>query len=286
VRRLAVIVGLATALVAGPKHENQIAARHDAAAHLAALALPSGAVRSAREPAGDNGRLVGPFSEPATPNLVDAHAWWVLSESPASVLQYVEDHPPPGAQPSLARTISGGGKPSLTGVGFAWPALPGRLSGRSLLVEVVRLANGSTGLRADGQAVWITPRPASERIPAGARRLVLSTWRAGRRVQGPRTVTAAAPIRRVVRLLNGLPAEQPGAYSCPADFGSQIRLIFYGGAGPTPLAAAHVDPGGCGLVSLTIRGRSQPALAGGGLTLVRRLSHALGFKIDAGIPTR
>jgi hypothetical protein len=168
--------------------------------------------------------------------------------------------------------------------------LPGRLSTRSLLVEVVQLADGSTGLRADGEAVWITPRPASEHIPTGSRRLVVTALRSGRVIQGPRTVTSTGTIRRVVRLLNALPAWQPGAYSCPAERGPDIRLAFYPdrdrAAGSVPLAVAVVDPTGCAVVSLTIRGHSQQPLGGGGLTLVRRLSRVLGFRIDAGIPRR
>lgn len=283
--RLPLIVGLAVALIAGGGHHNQIAARHDAAAHLGALTLPADATRTDREPAGDHETLAGPFSKPATPNLVDDHGWWVLNETPASVLQFVKAHPPAGATQDLSEVTTVRRKPSTTGIGFAWPALPGRLSTRSLLVEVVQLADGSTGLRADSQVVWITPRPTSEHIPAGARRLVLGTWRAGRMIQGPLTVTSRPAIRRVVRLLNALPAWQPGAYSCPADFGSQLRLNLYPSPdGTVPLAVAQVDPSGCGVVLLSIRGHREPPLAGGGLTLVRRLSHILGVKIDTGKP--
>jgi hypothetical protein len=129
--------------------------------------------------------------------------------------------------------------------------------------------------------VWITPRPASERIPAGSRRLVLTTTRFGHIVQGPLTITSRGPIRRAVRLLNALPASQPGVFSCPADMGSQIRLTLYRGASGPPLAVAVVDPSGCGLVGLTIHGRRQSPLAGG-FTLARRLSHALGIRLDTG----
>jgi hypothetical protein len=74
----------------------------------------------------------------------------------------------------------------------------------------VRLADGATGLRADSQVVWITPRPASGRIPAGSRRLVLTTTRFGHVIQGPLTVRSFGAIHRVIRLLNALPAAQPG----------------------------------------------------------------------------
>jgi hypothetical protein len=153
---------------------------------------------------------------------------------------------------------------------------------RSLTVEVVRLADGSTGVRADSQVVWITPRPKSEHIPPGPRRLVVRTTRSGRLIQGPLTVTSPGAIRRAVSLLNALPADQPGVVACPADFGTLIRLAFYrGAASARPVAVAVIDPSGCGLVGLTIRGRGEPTL-GGGLTLAKRLSRVLGVKIDTG----
>jgi hypothetical protein len=94
-------------------------------------------------------------------------------------------------------------------------------------------------------------------------------------------VHSPGAIRRATRLLNALPAAQPGVTACPADRGSQIRLAFYGTAGHRPLAVAEVDPSGCGVVRLTIHGRPQPRLTGG-LTLAGRLSHALGVKVDTG----
>ncbi len=277
--------GSATPPAAKPiQPRNEIVAEIDAEAHLTALSLPADAVRSDREPAGDGGTLAHPLSgAPATPNVIDDHHWWVLTESPSSVLAYVQAHPPRGGRPGLGGGSAGGGRPSVTGIGFTWPAIPRRLSTRWLLIEAVRLADGSTGVRADSEVVWIKPPPASEHIPAGSRRLVLVTKRFGRLIQGPLTVTAPGAIHRVVRLLNALPAAQPGVFACPADSGSRIRLAFYGGAraGPRPLAVAVVDPDGCGLVTLTIRGHREPALAGGA-TLARRLIHALGVEVDTG----
>jgi hypothetical protein len=262
---------------------NEIIAKLDAELHLSHVALPAGAARSEREPAGDGGELANPFSRPDTPNLVDYHDWWVvLGQSPAAVVQYVQDHPPRGSRPGLSGSSSGPGKPTLTAVGFEWPDEGGRLRTRSLTVEVVQLADGSAGVRADGQAVWIEPRPKSEHIPPGSRRLVVSTTRSGRLIQGPLTVRSPGAIRRAVRLLNALPADQPGVSSCPADFGTLIRLAFYqGAASALPLALAVIDPSGCGLVGLTIRGHTEPTLEGG-FTLARRLSRVLGVKLDTG----
>lgn len=297
--RLALILAVAATLVAGSgvargrstarpiDTRNEIIAQLDAKVLLGRLSLPAGAAGSEREPVGDGGALAFPFSPPpATPDVVDYHQWWVvLGESPAAVLRYVQDHPPAGGRLQLASSFSLRGQPPISGVEFGWPAEPRRLSTRTLLVEAVSLADGSTGVRADSQVVWIKARPASERIPAGSRRLVLTTTRFGRLIQGPLTVRSLPAIRRAVRLLNALPAAQPGVVACPADYGSQIRLALYSAVGARPLAVANVDPSGCGVVRLTIRARSQPPLAGGGVALVRRLGRALGVKVDTGIPT-
>jgi hypothetical protein len=295
--RFAAIVGVAMALVAPGgvaggdsgarpiEPRNEIIAKLDADAHLSGVSLPASAARSEGEPAGDGGALAFPFSvPPATPNVVAYHQWWVvLGESPAAVLQYVKAHPPNGGRFALAGSFGLHGHPPLNGIEFGWPAKPGRLSTRWLGIEAVQLQDGSTGVRADSQVVWITVRPKSERIPPGSRRLVLTTTRSGKLIQGPLTVTSPGAIRRSVRLLNALPADQPGVFACPADFGSLIRLAFYRAASGVdrPLAMAVVDPSGCGVVRLTIRGRREPPL-GGGLTLARRLSRVLGVKIDTG----
>jgi hypothetical protein len=299
VARFALVLALATTLAAGSgvaggrsvarpiAPRNEIIAKLDAEAHLSDLSLPAGAARSEGEPAGDGGTLAYPFSGPAdTPNVVTYHRWWAVpGESPTALLQYVQNHPPQGGQPGFAGSNSGPGKPTVTAIGFSWPSEPGRLGTRTLVIDAVQLADGSAGVRADSQVVWIEPRPKSERIPAGARRLVLTTTRSRRLVQGPLTVRSPGAIHRVVRLLNALPALQPGVSSCPADLGSQIRLSFYDGTKAQPLAVAVADPGGCGVVTLTIRGHPQQPLTAG-LTLPGRLSRALGVKVDTGILSR
>jgi hypothetical protein len=268
---------------------NQGVAEADAASLLASLNLPASAVRQAGEPAGDRGTLGQPASLAATPNLVDDPAWWVVPETTQQVLTYVDGHPPAGGTPSLSGQGMSSGKPTVTYTGFAWPSVPGQLGLRSLDVAIVQLQDGSTGVRADGEAVWITPRPQSERIPATARRIVVTNYRGRTVVQGPITVTSRATVAKIVSVLNRLPAWQPGVYACPADFGWRIRLAFYRTAatpgaatsGAAPLAVASIDPNGCGLVQLALAGRRQPPLSDG-YTAAKRLSGALHVKLDTG----
>lgn len=266
---------------------NKGVAEADAASLLTTLNLPTSAVRQTGEPAGDDGALGQPASLPATRNLVDDPAWWVVPETTQQILAYVDGHPPAGGTASLSGQGMSSGKSTVTDAGFSLPSVPGELGLRSLVVAIVQLQDGSTGVRADGEAVWITPRPSSERIPATARRVVVTNSRGDTLVQGPFTVTSRATVAKLVSMMNRLPAWQPGVYSCPADFGWRIRLAFYRTAATSsaaPLAVASVDPNGCGLVQLALAGRRQPPLSDG-YTAATRLSAALHFKLDTG-PTR
>jgi hypothetical protein len=264
---------------------NQRAAAADAASLLARLNLPTSAVRQAGEPAGDDGTLGQPTSRTGSGNQVDVPAWWVVPETPQQVLAYIDDHPPAGGTRDLSGQSTSSGEPTVTATGFGWPSVPGRLGLRWLVVAIVPLQDGSTGVRADAEVVWIQTRPHSERIPATARRVVVTNSRGSTLVQGPITITARATVARIVSLLNRLPAWQPGAYACPADFGWHIRVAFY--ADPdrvgSPIAVATIDPTGCGVVRLTLAGRAQPALADGS-TATKRLSALLHVKLDSGIP--
>ncbi|HEY7934289.1 MAG TPA: hypothetical protein VID48_10750 [Solirubrobacteraceae bacterium] len=165
---------------------------------------------------------------------------------------------------------------------------------RWLIVTVVQLPDGSTGLRMDAQVVWVTPRPASERIPSGTHTLLVSVGGvipANNPKQRPLTVSSSKKINGIVGLLNVLPAAQPGVFSCPVDFGVRVRLAFYARRGVAPLAIAIVDPDGCGGVSLTIGGQPQPPLGSkahpGSSTpsrtsLVQQIDHLLGVKLKIG----
>ena len=77
---------------AGSAAANEAAARSDASSLLAQVPLEPGATPSADEPAGDGGLLSHAAGGPATPNLVDEHAWWVVPGGRAQALAYVNAH--------------------------------------------------------------------------------------------------------------------------------------------------------------------------------------------------
>jgi len=271
---------------------NQAAAHANAVALLDEVSLPAGATESSSEPAGDGGLLAhAGAGGPDTPNVVEAHAWWTVPGSRPEVMAYVRGHPPNGS--ALISLGSGGSRGSTTfeSVTFAWPAVAGVLSTRWLVLTATQLPHGSTGLRVDSQVVWVTPRPASERIPAGARHLrvsVTSSLKGNLAPQRPFSVASAQRIERVVALLNSLPAAQPGVMSCPDDPGIRVRLAFNQPDTASPSAVATIDPYGCGGVQLTIGGRPQAPLGSEALpgtsttrepSLILRIDRVLGVKL-------
>ena len=254
----AVAAGALTASAGtSPVAAHQAAARADAAALLARLKLPAGARSSRTEPSGAGAALAAAAQRPVTPNLVDKHGFWVVPGRPAAVLAFIARHAPAGAK--LVGTESGSADHGLLVDSYGWPARAHVLSTRQLVVGVVSVGR-STALRADALDVWMTPRPASERIPRKVDKLEVTVVNGRRTAQVPLIFTASRQVGHVRALIDGLPAAQPGASSCPADFAIRVRLAFYAAGGTRPLAVARVDPDGCQGVQLAIGSEPQPPL--------------------------
>lgn len=243
---------------------NQAAAQSDASSLLAKLSLPSDVTPSSTEPAGDGGALANPGVSEATPNLVDDHAWWVAPSLPGEILSYVDANPPVGSKPAGS---GGGSTQNGTAISFqvfGWPPVPNVLSTRWLVITVAALTDGQTGVRADSEDVWITPRPASEQVPPGVQAVNVTIQSLGGRRSLPQIVRSAAKVRRIIALADGLPAAQPGVESCPADFGPTVQLAFLSAPGAQTLANLNADSSGCGSVEFSVGGVSELGLADGG----------------------
>jgi hypothetical protein len=282
-----------SAAMPGTAASNASTAHADAESLLQTLSLPAGTTPSSTEPAGDRGWLAHPgLDAPASPNVVDVHAWWIVPGSRAEVLAYLTAYPPTGSTLGPSATAAADGVTTYESQTFAWPAVADVLTTRRLVVTVTQLPNGSIGLRADAQVIWVTPRPASEAIPRGARLLrvsVLSEIKVKLPPQRPFKVVSAKRIEGLVALLNALPGGQPGITNCPLDFGISVRLAFYARAAAKPSAVARIDPYGCGGVRLTIGGAPQPPLEGHSLpgagssqraSLILRIDRLLGIKLE------
>jgi hypothetical protein len=275
---------------AGPESES--GAQADAASLLAVLSLGPGSSESSSEPSGDDSLLARPGEDwAATPNGVDEHAWWLVALAPAEALAYLCGHLPPGtATASYGGGLKGPGMPENEVDAFAVSGIPG-----TLVIQLVRLPNGSTALRADGQVVWITPRPTSEKIPSGARMLRITVHdRHDRPSESeseplallerlPWMVTSVGRIEAIVALLNKLDVIQPGLRLCPFGRGGDVELTFYASPDSAPLAAADIATEGCGGVSLMLGGVPQPGLEGGS-GVVSQIGEVLGVNPAAGPP--
>jgi hypothetical protein len=257
-------------------------AQADVAALFNRLHVPPGAT-SGNRPDGTPSALASPPQLPNTPNLVTATRWWTTSQSPAAALGWVNAHPPTGTtQQSPMQTTGPHGVEERT-TSFTLPAIPGVVGTRELLVSTASLPGGRTVIRVDAEDIWLTPRPAAERIPAA--KYLIVTAKSPRYARPPRilpgmgvdptaspsagparlVVTDQATIGKIAEAVDGLPTMLPGTYSCPADTGGGITLTFESSASGPVVATVDAAATGCATVTVTTHGKKQPTLQGGGL---------------------
>jgi len=242
------------------------AAVRDAQRRLEGLRLPPGARRVSTAPSGSGDAPQSPAFEPATPNLIDLHAWWTVPGSPLEALAWIKKHPPSGSRLKFESSFEDHGVTTSWDIGFEWPPIKGVADERALLVTATAGAGNETALRVDAQAVWIVPRSSSERIPAASRFLDLSVGRLG---ESQRRLSVADPsfVKRIVASINDLPVFQPGEFSCPL-YPSRpvtVRLVFRVAPGGPALAEAEqqLPAGVCHAMRLKIRGDHEPPLEEG-----------------------
>lgn len=152
-------------------------------------------------------------------------------------------------------------------------------------MTVTALPGSATGVLAQAQSDWIVPRQPTERIPAFAHEVdVTSTPPGGRRLIYLQ-VTAPRTVRRLVALIDAMPVVQPGVVSCPSLTATGARVISLGfrrrAGGPLLAQASYFDhpgllapSGPCEPVQLSVGGRSDAPLIGG--YFVRQAQHVLG----------
>jgi hypothetical protein len=141
----------------------------------------------------------------------------------------------------------------------------GVLGQRWLVVEVVGLADGYAGVRADAQVIWLKSRPASERVPGDARVLTVTRGYPKHKPSLSFTTTNATKIQELSALLNGLQIVQPGAVNCPAMLvAPTVTFTFRAARNGPPLTQASMPTTGpdgqCPGIALKVRGRARPPL--------------------------
>ena len=241
---------------AGPPASPRQRAVADAARIMASFPQPPGAVRT-----GPIAALAQPGERPATPDLASLTQWWQVPGRPQGVLAWIRAHLPSG----YSQDGTGFGPGSWTDA-FALPAVPGVLTERELVVLAVR-DRGQTAIRVDAQVVWLSARSAAERVPADVTTITVTPVFGfnpnprARRLDHGFTVTDPAKVARIVAVVNGMSRFPDGSFSCPAEFGGQMRLAFGIRPGGPVAARLTAEYGGCGVVSVRIGGRAMPALS-------------------------
>ena len=223
---------------------------------MASFPRPPGAVRT-----GLIASLTESGERPATPDLASVIRWWRVPGRPQGVLAWIRAHLPSGFTPD--GTGRGNGSRIDT---FALPAVPGVLTQRELVV-LAAAYRGQTAIRVDAQVVWLPARPAAERVPRDAAVVTVTPVFGfnpnprARRLDRAFTVTDPAKVARIVAVVNGLTRFPDGSFSCPAEFGGQMRLTFGTRPGGPVVARLTAEYGGCGVVSVRIGGRDMAALS-------------------------
>jgi hypothetical protein len=277
-------VGVATASpsprTTAPRH----AALAEAQRLLADIALPRGVQRVSGEPAGDAHQLSVPLLGAWFAAEVDQRRFWTTPASPDQVLALFHSHVPAGAKLVIADSGGNG-----AGAGYALRREGPLLIGpEHLILSAVTLRNGLTGIRADAQVRYLSPRLPFQRIPSTARLVQITKQQADRKPRLSLVVTSQRKVRRLGQWVDALPFVRlrTGASSCPGFSGATATdtFTFRAKAGGPALARVSefadtpTSPSPCALTTLTIRGHHVGALLDGGV-LLRRASRLLGKRL-------
>ena len=261
---------------------NRQAAIVEAGRLLSAVVLPAGSTAVAHEPTGDNHQLATPLIGAFFAAEVDRHAFWTTSSSSATAVSLFQAHLPPGAK--LVDSTSGGGS---AGAAYAIGTTRRFVVGPvQIMLNAVTLSNGLTGIRADAQARYASPRRPSQRVPLSARLVQITKADVGAKPLMSLLVTQRHIVRRLARLVNALPfaGNHAGVFSCPSFGGPIDTFIFRATPAGPPLATVSepadtpIDPSPCAPTTLTVRGHRLNALLEGGI-LLKRAGRLLGVRL-------
>jgi len=141
-----------------------------------------------------------------------------------------------------------------------------------------------TALHPNAVVLRVAP-PASGRIPAGVREVLITRARHGRAPSLSIVVTSREKVSTIISMIDRLAAVKPGVFACPAIPVNPpvVTLRFRAKPGGPVLAQATqaVDPTAgapCQPMILSIRGRAQLSLAGG-VPFLRSLGRLIGVTL-------
>jgi hypothetical protein len=232
-------------------------AEADAAAILAAFAVPPGARKLPGPPTGQANQLKDIAGSPASPNWIDKTGFWQVKGDPRQVLAWTASHVGRSHTSSGVTTnLPVPGRPETVWErDYALPPVPAVEDSRELTVEVADAGNGQTAIRVDAQVTWLPARQPSEMVPAAATAVTLSVIPNGnlnKKPPRPVTITSPAAARRVTAMVNSLPVFPPGPRECGFTQGTELVLTFLAAPRGRVLATALVQTGYCEEVFFTV----------------------------------
>jgi hypothetical protein len=265
--------GRATAPIARAREgSNAAAASAYVRKVLRALPLPAGATQVSTDRS--TGHKLGSIpSRPMLSHFIDVDRFYTIAgdssagsttPAPEAVIQAIDASPPQGYTASgtgNAGNVNTG--PSLWFVSLTPDHLPAAIFQASVVYSAAATSGGGTALRVDSTAVPLTPRPNWERVPSGAHAVTITAVgpSGGQATRTLGTVTSAAKVKQVIRVIDSLPIVQPGTViGCPAilSTSTMLRLSFSATAGSTPLAVATET--GCDGITFTVGRRTGDPL--------------------------
>jgi hypothetical protein len=201
-------------------------------------------------------------------HVVARHEVFAVARPPAWVYRYILRH----LRAGLTSGDAGNSGPSDSFATWSPKPLPAGLENALLEVTVIAAGQGAL-VRADTQVMWYPPRSLAEYIDAAK----FSAVRLWSQLLNPRphtvhrVITSRAAIARLARSLNALHAGQGLTYTCLAS--DAVYWMTFVPAASSQRAITVAPDAACESVYVTVGGKRQPSLVGGGATvmLINRL---------------
>ena len=241
---------------------NRAAAHAEAHRLLERLPVPAGAVEVASSPAAGPWLARSGPGAPASTRLIDLHRYWRIAghSDAGSLIDAIGARGVRGFSRDGTGEFGVGGTTVVWSVEFQGEHRPAGVYEEGATFSASAARGGGVALRADAWTIWLLPRPAWERIPAGVTAVAVSVGTYdGKRSFPVATVTAPQDVRGLVSVVDSRTVEQFDVFSCPLIQAQTLVLDLGFVRGGTRVAGATEDA--CGGLRFTVGRRTGRALA-------------------------
>ena len=195
---------------------------------------------------------------PVDPSLfLAAHATWRVPLAYSTTLVYLATHRPARVQTIADQRVYRTATQSRQLV-WKFPPVLHVVGMRTLTVTVLRLSNRSTGIQLDGESE-LTLRPAIEKVPSGARTVLIQRPHFFHNPPLDRDVRDPRTVRKLVAWLDALPVYTLQDRCEGGPVGVPATTVAFRDASGRVVARALLGSG-CGPISFTVRGRTEAPL--------------------------